>query len=646
MAVTSLGLKKKLPVSLRNEFWSALMDSVEDEILLMREDIEKKKVIFTPSVSDLDRLKELGSLVYQVDYDFLSVLERNLIDLYGIPRDVATEFLRAELLKVPFQVKNKSLFQVYKSFFNFLNFSLENRISVYQTSAYTDVFTSAPLIIRDLVPDILSGIETSFENYDFVDDLDVTLDDDARIVGFNEPYSSFYLQDVTGNFLGSINVPPTLDSTLDYVLDDLSLPVMDLSPMELKFPTKHISFEMVADQVFNRKNQGGVFQDYLFTTDIAAMLYSGIYTYRKAVEVPHIGMQITFFIDKSGYSSFLSASLDTLQAKAVLNPAVLAEGVEGINKISFIQFGMGRQEVQEYTDGMTSYPTALADPIFSRIPNQEERYASDKYMGAVGEYIGQAYGGFYVESLEFNPLHTTLDVEVFSPPHLPVKPHTLKLMIINTEQWEINKEEAYANAVRITDNGFGQLVSDSCDGTINYATGIIQLSLDYEKLFHEYFSEKINSFSKIYAHHATPGTFQITLRIKDAEGAISFHKVNDNGAGVLVSDFDKFVSGSITSGASSQVDITFSEEVDLVDSEVRFTYPFNAFEMTNPITTDHKLFLYEAYIDQLVQITEAGLFVQTTANPSEDQLLAYMTFPAAEFNLSNFHMNLGVIFER
>lgn len=50
MAVTSLGMKKKLPISLRNEFWSALMDSVEDEVLLMRDEIDKKKVIFTPSV--------------------------------------------------------------------------------------------------------------------------------------------------------------------------------------------------------------------------------------------------------------------------------------------------------------------------------------------------------------------------------------------------------------------------------------------------------------------------------------------------------------------------------------------------------------------------------------------------------------------
>ena len=646
MAVTSLGMKKKLPISLRNEFWSALMDSVEDEVLLMRDEIDKKKVIFTPSVSDLDRLKELGSLVYQVDYDFLSVLERNLIDLYGIPKEMATEFLRAELLKVPFQVKNKSLFQAYKSFFNFLNFSLDSRISVYQTSANIDVFTSAPLIVRDLVPDILTGLENSFEDYDFIDDLGVALEDDARIVGYNQPYSSFYLQDTTGNFSGSINVPPTLDSDLEYILDETDLPFMDLSPMELKFPTKHISFEMIADQIFNRKNRAGVFQDYIFTADIAAMLYSGIYTYRKAVEVPHIGIQVTFFIDKTGYSNFLSASLDTLQAKAVMNPAILAEGVSGIDKISFIRFGIGTQEVQEYTDGSTSYPSELASPIFSRIPNQEERYASDKYMGALGEYIGQAYGGFYVEDLSFNPLHTLLDVSVFNTPYLPVKPNTLKLMIIDTVQLEVNKDDAYAKAVRITDNGFGKLVSDSCEGTIDYATGEMVLALDYEKLFQQRISGKINSFSETYTLPVIGGSTQITLQVRNADGTTSIHRILDNGSGVLVSDFDKFVSGSVASGLSSDVEFTFSEEVDLVDGEVRFYHQFNAFAMTNPITSNHKLFVYEAYIDQMVQITEAGLFVRTTANPAEDQLLAYMTFPAAEFNLSNFHMNLGVIFER
>ena len=140
MAVTRLGMKK-LPISLRNEFWSALMDSVEDEVLLMRDD--KKKVIFTPSLSDLDRLKV--GVVYQVDYDFLSVLERNLIDLYGIPKEMATEFLRAELLKVPFQVKNKSLFQAYKSFFNFFKFFLWIAESLSTRPLRTLMYSPPPL---------------------------------------------------------------------------------------------------------------------------------------------------------------------------------------------------------------------------------------------------------------------------------------------------------------------------------------------------------------------------------------------------------------------------------------------------------------------------------------------------------------------
>ena len=64
--------------------------------------------------------------------------------------------------------------------------------------------------------------------------------------------------------------------------------------------------------------------------------------------------------------------------------------------------------------------------------------------------------------------------------------------------WEVNKDDAYAKAVRITDNGFGKLVSDSCEGTIDYATGEMVLALDYEKLFQQRISGKINSFSETY----------------------------------------------------------------------------------------------------------------------------------------------------
>ena len=56
-----LKMTKKIPASLRNPFWVALMDTVEEEVLNMRTEIEKKKTVLSYREADIETLMDLAS---------------------------------------------------------------------------------------------------------------------------------------------------------------------------------------------------------------------------------------------------------------------------------------------------------------------------------------------------------------------------------------------------------------------------------------------------------------------------------------------------------------------------------------------------------------------------------------------------------
>lgn len=629
-----LGLRKKIPASLRNDFWLALMDSVEEEILRMREEIDKKKSVFTPSLADMERLKELGDLVYELDYGFLTVIENLLINSYNLNEEQVTEFLRTEILKIPFQVKNKALLQLYLSFFNFISFSLDNRISVYQTTTKKDIFTGNTIIIRDLVSNLLTGLEESFETYNFIDDNGTELEDASYLIGFDRPYSTFFVQNVTGNFIGKIRTVPTLDSDEEYLLDDGL--IMDTSPVELKTPTKHLSLEVVANQLFERIDSDGIARKYLFTSDSAAYLYSGFYYNKKASEVPHIGLQLTFFVDKTGFSNFFSSSLASLGSRAVINPSVLAEGIVSTSQISYIQFGVGTRDLPEYSDVSPVYPTRLVAPIYSKVPYIEERYSSDLYMGAIAEYIGQAVGSYPYPDIPLGAGTTSFSGIQLPTGVAPIKPNTLKMAFI-----DITSSDPFSSMMRITDDGFGNLVSDYCSGKINYTTGIFNFDTTFEKEHRESFTGSGVEIEKTFLDEVIPGSFNFVLRIPVEGDGHKYYYITDDGEGNLISDYDKFVSGTIVYTVTPTINLTFSESLEFEESIISYKYVYST-----SLTPAHKLYLYEVYTENPIQLREAGLFVRTLTNPTVDQMLAYITFPAIEFTYNYYHVNLGIIFER
>lgn len=632
-----LGLSKKLPVALRNDFWKALMDAVQDELLLLKESMDRKKYFFTPSLADMERLKELGDLIYDLDPKLLTSIETMMLQVYGIPEFLVEDFLRAEILKTPFAVKNKALLELYKSSFNFLSFALDNKISVYQTSFSFDPFTGETVIFRDLKKNFLGDLPSYFEPYEVVDDNGTILEDSSFILGFNRPYGTFYIQDVTDNFLGQTKTSLTLDDDAGPTLDDEEKLLLDVTGLESKNPTKHISFEVVANQLFTRMGHNGNLEYLFFPAEAFSYLYSGLYySYKKAVEVPHIGAQLTLFVDKSGLAGYLTSEQERLQCYTAINTDVLAEGVLSKGQVTYIKFGAGRQVVPTAENG-APFPLDLEIPLNMKIPYEEERFEDDKNIAVIAEYVGQSIGGILYPPFVGGPYPIYPDIPLPSPLIAPIRPKTLKMAFIDASDPDF--KNAMNNMLRITDNGSGILVSDHFQGTIDYDTGNMTIVSIFNKTVKKQI--EIDSTTFFYEHEESgaivPESIQIIIKEDN-----DYYYVADDGMGNLVSDHPKFEDGTVVYlDTYPSITANFSEVPNSKDILLTYKYPYQA-----PLTEDHQLYLYEVFTENPVQVTEAGLYVRTAANPTEDQMLLYATFPAFEFAYSHFHLNLGLIFEK
>jgi hypothetical protein len=477
--MAELGLIKRIPSSLRNDFWTALIETVDEEISLMKEEIEKKKVLLSPSLASKEQLLDLASFIFQLEPDYLSAIETTLINLYGLSEEEVAVFLRAELLKTPFQVMNKANLSLYRSIFNLFTYSFDKEICYYKKLIGDDPVTGEARLIRDLLLPIFSNIDTFYEPYAFIDDSLIELtDEDGFSIGFNSVYSSLGKQLFTGSFIPEFSTVQTMDDGTTLDADTTSY--LDITTEDAVSPTRHIALEIVADQLINRISPStGLPTDYLLTGELAYYIFGNANAYRRAVEVPHVGMQLTVLLDNSGYwnthSSDGDYTIENIKLKGAVNPAVLAEGVISTSQISSIKFGYGSQELPSYEGGGT-FPTNLQYPIASKIPYDEEVYSSTTIMGAIAEYRGKEISGqilpivFDGSTTEFNNvpilgLATSLAT--------PLVKDTISLAIVNTS----NLAEGYP----ILDDGYGNL---SCtnplvtgfSGTIDYTTGLVSIN--------------------------------------------------------------------------------------------------------------------------------------------------------------------------
>lgn len=317
-------LEKKLPISHRNPFWTSLTKSVEDEIHTMKSEIDKKKTLISYRGADLDQLLDLVSAFLILPRETFEGIRDVLVDDFGFPEEYITFFLKQELYKLPFNFVNKATYVFYKSMFNVFGFSFDSQISAYYLFRQDSPLFSK-VIARDIY-NILTGVEESIASYIFIDEEDEMLVDDYGTLGYVGSRPVLHTQQSKENFTGIeqfislldlgefvetavnpthkysesaggfIPVPPEDDPT--HIWDgltmdtDLLLVPPDISPITT---TKHLAFEIeLKDTVLKQ-------QDYmLLPFEIIQYIYASAYFYKRLVEVPHVGAQMTLVVDNSG----------------------------------------------------------------------------------------------------------------------------------------------------------------------------------------------------------------------------------------------------------------------------------------------------------------------------------------------------------
>lgn len=313
-----LSLYKKLPISHRNEFWNSLMETMEDEVLLMMEEIEKKKTFLSYRESSLDNLLDLVSAFLILPRSTFENIRKLLNEAYGIPDEILEYYLRKELYKLPFNYKEKGTLQFYKTIFSTFGFSFDYQISIYRHLVGTNI------IIRD-IENLLEGVSSTIFEYGFEDDAGDILSDDYFSLGYVGIRPAVFKQQSKNNFSGYIAEPQIIDNGTfvedlvngDYrfsnelgiyvydpengthVWDGLTFDsnlIFNTVTRSIITSTEHIGLEVELNDIMIKN-----YTPYLLPYEVLQYIYASAYFYKRQVEVPHVGAQLTVVLDKSGY---------------------------------------------------------------------------------------------------------------------------------------------------------------------------------------------------------------------------------------------------------------------------------------------------------------------------------------------------------
>lgn len=151
-------LKRYLPPIMRNQFWNAMMDSIEDEIDLLKTTyIDTIKTLYSLSDSSKEELIDVGSTIYQLDsfmlgrlFEFLKEIELYNTDDEAFAEARALERLRQEIMKIPFLMSKRGTLEYYTAILEFCGFNYEGVITLTKTSG--DVRVSPIYTNVDLIP--------------------------------------------------------------------------------------------------------------------------------------------------------------------------------------------------------------------------------------------------------------------------------------------------------------------------------------------------------------------------------------------------------------------------------------------------------------------------------------------------------------
>lgn len=572
----NLILKQKLPPNMRSNFWNDFIDSIEEESLEARSLIGDKKFVYNIDNMSYERLLELASIL-QIPFD---------VSVIG-----TEEFLREEVRAVPFRIKWKATVILYLSFFRAI-----------------DRFGSIYLYYWDTV-NLIRHTKNLLLNINNVN-----------------PYES-YQQESQNNFTGNLSEQLKLDSGLK--LDEN----WQIDNATSKQGTKHFALEYFIDRFYYSGSDSGLAPSedlapsillapqgrdpYLMTPEYFEYIKTNMEVGRKATEVPHIGAQLTAITDDSRF--FNSLGFDYTMPELRLN-AVSTDNISSISSvddISYMIFGTDVNENLPSQFGGGIQPTALTNKIAKIEILNVEKYNDDNWYGVSAKYQGNFVNDFVLATGDGIQTSFSNTLPIF-----PVKRNNLKITFIS----DATEYEAY-------DNGYGQIVGEEAEGTINYTTGEITLNTNI------YYNQSL----VIGTGTGVELNFNYTVGASNrplTENSLVFKYVISGTTFVAYDDGLGNITGTDVTGTvnyvSGEISLTFSN-APANNTNIILDFQFEKITIPDD-TTDIMVEYYHS--DTTLAIKEAGI------TNSVGDLLAYATFPNIEFNDFSSHLSMNFIIKK
>lgn len=685
-----LNLYKKLPISHRNEFWIALIKAIEKEILLMMKEMEKKKTLLSYRESSLDTLLDLLAAFIIFPRENFETIREMLNKSYGIPDDVIEFYIRQELYKIPFNFKEKGTLQFYHTIFSTFGFSFDHQITIYRYVPGT-----ANTIIRDIKP-LLEGLDkpgpmlhkqeskNNFSGYvaePQVFDYGEFVPDPSGDYRFSEELGIFIFDSENGDHSWS-----------GMRMDDNF--VFNTITKEVITSTKHIGLEVEINS-FMIKN----YQPYLLPYEVLQYVFASAYFYKRQVEVPHVGAQLTIVFEKSGFWDTHSEEIRTQNVIPLPN---------------FEQDYIWRRgEGWKIVDGKASYEGA---PIVPPLSPNELPLLQNAFM-LPGMSIQDLEKGNFGEIPRGTQIRISITVDSTTPyplnPALPVlyiftidSSHNLKKVLFEIRDpgvyeedfiWE-EDELSVINIATLTPVSLSKVEAIPFErfsipeirsrGAMRQGVteeGII--SIDYlqfgmgsqtlpSKLDDSYnFPSEIKSpLAIVFPIGDAPGINAEKYETPEFMGAIAEY-IGQLVNGVVLGMFSP--SGTTEYQGQLPPEILPYRRGTLILSIVDVTKPFETpllieddglgklissiagvtgtinyitgayhLEFDVPYFFPRGILLQQVYVESPTYVTEVGVWGRTMIAPLEPQLLAYTTFAPVELMSNAFHLNMGVILER
>jgi hypothetical protein len=588
MEITTLRTEKRLPPSLRGTIYEIMVKAIAEEIWEYRQAVKQQKQSFWDAATmDRERLIQISKTS---NVPFTASL------------DETEEFVRQEILAIPFKIKYKGTATLYKSFFLAAGRIGQVFIYYYQSASHA-IIRSAKNPVADIL--IIPPGET-------------------------------FLYESENDFSGFVENALKLDSNLRLDIETGGV-LWTLDTNDNQITINHIGLEFYIDRIIRKTvstDEGTFEREFLMTNEYLNFIRINAEYGRRAKEVPHVGSQLSIQTDLSGtFDSFTPGEPYTLPAVKV-KAATRADTmslVESVDDLTYMEFGTGSQPLpSSLTDDGTEFPTGLASRV-SRVETiYKERFETDRSIGVVGKYVGQQINRYTLLAAA-----NGVDKEFhFFMPYKPIRRGNVKIVI---------EMEGVPSKI-ITDDRVGNLVGDFGRGTINYNTGEISLTTAFTNTSAEVpavppdYNDLLEPNKTHYEFYLpnrdlTPGSITASFHVGNGEDE-RIIVVGDNGAGALQSNPN--IVSSVINYETGFFNIEFAVPLT----------PGSPFEVIATHPVDYTLpagaeIIADYYFTQsTINITEAGLF-----NAMGD-MICYATFPPFEFSSVEHHLNLLFAFRK